>query len=107
MDYPRYRREGFPLTSSLMESTVKQVSRRVKGSEQYWSSAGDEGMLRLRGNYLSDDDPMSEYWSSRSRDACGTRAYRAAGDTVTTIFTFRSAAVAALAATRPQSPSHP
>lgn len=34
MDYPSYRREGFPLTSSLMESTVKQVSRRVKGSEK-------------------------------------------------------------------------
>jgi len=82
MDYPRYRREGFPLTSSLMESTVKQVSRRVKGSEKYWSSAGGEGMLRLRGEYLSDDDPMSEYWLSRSREACGTRAYRAAGDTV-------------------------
>ena len=32
--------------------------------------------------FLSDDDPMSEYWSSRSREACGTRAYRAAGDTV-------------------------
>ena len=82
MDYPRYRREGFPLTSSLMESTVKQVSRRVKGSEKYWSSAGGEGMLRLRGEYLSADDPMREYWSSRSRDACGTRAYRAAADTV-------------------------
>ena len=82
MDYPHYRREGFPLTSSLMESTVKQVSRRVKGSEKYWSSAGGEGMLRLRGEYLSGDDPMNKYWSSRSRDACGTRAYRTAGGAV-------------------------
>ena len=47
MDYPRYRREGFPLTSSLMESTVKQVSRRVKGSEKYWSSVGGEATLQL------------------------------------------------------------
>jgi hypothetical protein len=39
MDYSRCRREGFPLTSSLMESTVKQVSRRVKGTEKYWSSS--------------------------------------------------------------------
>jgi hypothetical protein len=75
MDYPCYRREGFPLTSSLMESTVKQVSRRVKGSEKYWSSAGGEGMLRLRGEHLSEDDPMSAYWSHRSRDANGTRTY--------------------------------
>jgi hypothetical protein len=75
MDYPCCRREGFPLTSSLMESTVKQVSRRVKGSEKYWSSAGGEEMLRLRGEHLSEDDPMSAYWSHRSRDATGTRTY--------------------------------
>jgi hypothetical protein len=82
MDYPKYRREGFPLTSSLMESTVKQVSRRVKGSEKYWSSAGGEAMLRLRGEYLSDDDPMSDYWENRSRNATGTRAYRSAPEPV-------------------------
>lgn len=82
MNYPRYRREGFPLTSSLMESTVKQVSRRVKGTEKYWSSVGGEAILRLRGEYLSDDEPMNRHWSSRSHDACGTRAYRVAGDAV-------------------------
>ena len=80
MDYPSYRREGLPLTSSLMESTVKQVSRRVKGSEKYWSSAGGETILRLRGEYLSDDDPMSDYWERRSRHATGTRAYRPEGE---------------------------
>lgn len=37
MNYPSYRQQGFPLTSSLMESTVNRVSRRVKGSEKYWS----------------------------------------------------------------------
>lgn len=76
MDYPRYRREGLPLTSSLMESTVKQVSRRVKGTEKYWSSAGGEAMLRLTGEYLSDDEPMRQYWEHRSRHASGTRLYR-------------------------------
>ena len=76
MDYPSYRRAGFPLTSSLMESTVKQVSRRVKGSEKYWSSAGGEAILRLRGEQLSDDDPLRAYWSRRSRHASGRRAYR-------------------------------
>lgn len=78
MDYPSYRRAGFPLTSSLMESTVKQVSRRVKGSEKYWSPSGGEAMLRLRGDYLSDDKPMKNYWITRSRQASGTRAYRSA-----------------------------
>lgn len=76
MDYPSYRRQGFPLTSSLMESTVKQVSRRVKGSEKFWSSPGAEAMLRLRGASLSDDKPLNRYFTRRSSQACGTRAYR-------------------------------
>jgi hypothetical protein len=84
MDYPTYRRLGLPLTSSLMESTVKQVSRRVKGSEKYWSSAGGEAMLRLCGEYLSEDEPMEAYWDHRSRHASGTRAYRVAGEYVNT-----------------------
>jgi hypothetical protein len=76
MNYPYYRREGFPLTSSLMESTVKQVSRRVKGTEKYCSSEGGEAMLRLCGEYLSDRKPMQSYWTNRSQNATGTRAYR-------------------------------
>jgi len=82
MDYPSYRRAGFPLTSSLMESMVKQVSRRVKGSEKYWSSPGGEAILRLCGEYLSDDKPMRAYWDQRSRHAPGLRAYRSKGDPV-------------------------
>lgn len=76
MDYPSYRRDGLPLTSSLVESTVKQVSRRVKGTEKYWSSMGGEAILRLCGEYLSDDQPMQSYWARRSCRADGTRAYR-------------------------------
>lgn len=82
MDYPEYRRQGFPLTSSLMESTVKQVSRRVKGTEKFWSSTGGEAILRLRGEYLSDDKPMANYWADRPRHASGTRAYRHKPDCV-------------------------
>lgn len=78
MNYPEYRCEGFPLTSSLMESTVKQVSRRVKGTEKYWSSTGGEAMLRLCGDYLSDEEPMRDYWNDRSRHAQGAREYRSA-----------------------------
>ncbi len=76
MDYPRYRRMGLPLTSSLMESAVKQVSRRVKGTEKFWSSAGGEAMLRLRGEALSDDAPLRNHLQTRSRHATGQRAYR-------------------------------
>jgi len=76
MDYPSYRRAGLPLTSSLMESTVKQVSRRVKGTEKFWSSAGGEAMLRLRAESLSDSHPLRRHLENRARHATGTRRYR-------------------------------
>ncbi|MFG0256120.1 MAG: hypothetical protein ACF787_13660, partial [Rhodopirellula sp. JB053] len=47
MDYPRYRRLGLPLTSSLMESAVKQIGRRVKSSEKFWSVKGGDELLAL------------------------------------------------------------
>lgn len=76
MDYPSYRRAGLPLTSSLMESAVKQVSRRVKGTEKFWSSAGGEVMLRLRGEALSDDEPLRIHLQNRAHHATGQRTYR-------------------------------
>jgi len=33
--------------SSLVESVVKQVNRRVKGSEKFWSEEGAEAILQL------------------------------------------------------------
>lgn len=75
MNYPAYRKKGYPLTSSMMESTVKQVSRRVKGTEKFWSSDGGEAILRLRGDYLSESRPMDDYWKQRQMDANGFRSY--------------------------------
>jgi len=75
MNYPEYRRQGFPLTSSLMESAVKQVGRRVKGSEKYWSSHGGEALLRLRGEYLSDSKPMQTHWANHPQRATGQRTH--------------------------------
>jgi hypothetical protein len=31
MKYDAYRQDGLPITSSLMESAVKQINQRVKG----------------------------------------------------------------------------
>lgn len=76
MDYPSYRRAGLPLTSSLMESTVKQVSRRVKGTEKFWSSTGGEAILRLRAESLSDSKPLRRHLENRAQHATGTRRYR-------------------------------
>jgi hypothetical protein len=64
------------MTSSLMESAVKQVSRRVKGTEKFWSSSGGEVILRLRREALCDDEPLRRHLENRTRHAAGTRTYR-------------------------------
>lgn len=75
MNYPEYRQLGLPITSSPIESTVKQVNYRVKGSEKFWASAGGQAILQLRGDQLSDTAPMDLYWISRPDHATGTRSY--------------------------------
>ena len=47
MRYDAYRKQGLPLTSSLMESVVKQVNQRVKGTEKFWSEEGAEAILQV------------------------------------------------------------
>jgi len=76
MNYPVYRCRGFPLTSAVMESSVKQINRRVKGTEKFWSTIGGEAILTLRADYLSDTKPMAAYWHAAQRDADGLREYR-------------------------------
>jgi hypothetical protein len=79
MRYDEYRQQGLPLTSSLMESVVKQVNQRVKGTEKFWSEAGSEAVLQLRADHLSDDQPLEGYWQRRQAEATGQRRYRRVG----------------------------
>ncbi len=51
MDYPEYRRLGLPIGSAAVESVIKQLNRRVKGSEKYWPRGGAEAVLRVRAAY--------------------------------------------------------
>jgi hypothetical protein len=64
MDYPRYRREGMPTCSGLVESLVKQFNRRVKGTEKFWDPRHAETILQLRAAYLSDDERLSKHMKS-------------------------------------------
>jgi hypothetical protein len=63
MDYPRYRRQGLPISSAPVESTIKQINRRVKGSEKFWLLSGAEALLQVRAAYLSQDDRSTRYWN--------------------------------------------
>jgi hypothetical protein len=66
MDYPRYRREGLPITSSPMESLIKQINHRVKGSEMFWNAPhGAEAILQLRAASLSEDDRLDRHLRHR------------------------------------------
>jgi hypothetical protein len=65
MDYPRYRRLGYPLGSGITESGVKQFNKRVKGTEQFWNRQGVEPILALRGLWISEDQRWDNYWLYR------------------------------------------
>lgn len=79
MRYDEYRRQGLPITSSHIESTIKQINRRVKGSEKFWSSGGAEALLQLAADYLSDTQPLTTFWRERMNRATGQRHYQTAG----------------------------
>lgn len=65
MNYPEYRRRGWPIGSGETEAAVKQFNKRVKGTEQFWSTDGVEAILGLRGLWLSQDDRWQHYWENR------------------------------------------
>lgn len=67
MDYPRYRRMGLPVSSAPVESLIKQINHRVKGSEQFWNSGGLEAVLQVRAAYLSQDGRAEEFHQRRPR----------------------------------------
>lgn len=79
MHYAVYRQQGLPITSSLMESAVKQMNQRVKGTEKFWSEAGSEAVLQLRADQRSDGQPLDAFWQRRQANATGQRPYRRAG----------------------------
>ncbi|MCO8122121.1 hypothetical protein NHH03_10260 [Stieleria sp. TO1_6] len=66
MHYARYRCEGLPTTSAWMESAVKEINFRTKGSEMFWNNpAGAEAILQIRAASLSDDDRLARYLAGR------------------------------------------
>ena len=69
MNYSVYRQQGLPVTSNHIESTVKQINQRVKGSENFWTAERGEALLQLRDDQLSDTQPLSQHWFRRYRSA--------------------------------------
>jgi hypothetical protein len=66
MNYPAYRRRGWPIGSGVTEAAVKQFNKRVKGTEQFWGQAGVEAIMALRGMWISQDQRWDKHWATRS-----------------------------------------
>jgi hypothetical protein len=66
MNYPEYRKQGLPVSSSMVESLIKEINYRVKGTEKFWDNPeGAEAILQVRAALLSDDDRLADYIASR------------------------------------------
>lgn len=66
MDYPAYRTAGLPTTSCLIESQVKEINHRVKGTEKFWNDGpSGEAILHLRAAIISDGDQLANHMAAR------------------------------------------
>jgi len=65
MNYPEYRRLGLPISSAPVESVIKQLNRRLKGTDKFWEREGAAAVLQLRAAYLSQDERATAYAARR------------------------------------------
>ena len=57
-----------------MESTMKELNYRLKGTEKFWSDEGGEAVLQLRADSLSDSAPLETFWQKRLTSRSGYHA---------------------------------
>ncbi len=77
MKYAEYRQLGLPITSSHIESTIKQVNRRLKGTEKFWHR-GAEPLLQLVADHLSETTDFDRFWTHRPSRMPPRRCYQTA-----------------------------
>lgn len=78
MKYDEYRKMGLPTTSAWMESAVKEINYRIKGTEMFWNNpAGAEAILQIRSAALSDDDRLVRLMTHRPGKSTLRRAHPA------------------------------
>ncbi len=66
MNYAEYRKQGLPITSSMVESLIKEINYRVKGTEKFWDNPeGAEAILQVRAALLSDDGRLATHIANR------------------------------------------
>lgn len=78
MKYHEYRRQGLPITSNHIESTIKQINRRIKGTEKFWDEGADP-MLHLVADNLSQTNVTGSFWDRRTQAIVSSACYHQAG----------------------------
>ena len=74
--------EGLPVTTAWMESLVKEINYRVKGTEMFWNNpSGAEAILQIRAAALSEDGRLNRFLSHRPGQATLRRTTGAAAIT--------------------------
>ena len=53
------------MSSAPVESLIKRVNRRVKGTDKSWIRDGLEAVLQVRAACLSDDGRAEAHWTKR------------------------------------------
>lgn len=74
MKYDQYRKLGLPITSSHIESTIKQVNRRMKGTEKFWDQ-GAEPLLQVVADQLTETNRPQQFWQTRRDELSAMRCY--------------------------------
>ena len=75
MRYHEYRQAGLPITTTIIESTIKQIGRRMKGTEKFWRP-GAEPQLQLCADRISETSPLTKFWQRRETQQRGYRKSR-------------------------------
>jgi hypothetical protein len=75
MKYAEYRKLGLPITSSHIESTIKQINRRMKGTEKFWDE-GAEPILQLVADHISETLDLDRFWTRRPLRLHPMRCYQ-------------------------------
>ena len=66
MNYPEYRQQGLPTTSCLIESQIKEMNHRVKGTEKFWNDGHEaEAILQVVTAILSDEELITNHFQTR------------------------------------------
>lgn len=46
-----------------MESTVKQLNGRIKGTERLWNNTGGESMLQIKADTRNGSNLLTDFWT--------------------------------------------